>query len=179
MIIALAGRRIDAEDAEEKRFPLELKDIVYEKIREFFHNINATVLISSAACGADLLSQKAARELGIEQYIILPFGREKFRKTSVTDRPGDWGELFDEICDEVEEKGNLVVLKGFEDDEEKAYSVVTTKILERAELLQSDKRKILAVAVWDGNGKNETDETDSFIEKAKARIIKVEEILTK
>ena len=36
MIILLAGRRIDAPNAEEERFPLKMKDIVYVRIREFF-----------------------------------------------------------------------------------------------------------------------------------------------
>jgi len=179
MVIALAGRRIDAPDAEDERFSLKMKNTVYERILELFKKNNASVLVSSAACGADLLAQKAARQLKIEQHIILPFERENFRETSVIDRPGDWGKLFDDICDEVEEKGNLVILKGFEDDDERAYSAVTTEILRRAELLQSDKRKVLAVAVWEGNAKNETDETASFIKEAQALNIKVEEISTK
>jgi hypothetical protein len=180
MIIALAGRRIDASDTEEKRFPLELKDIVYERIREFFREHNAKILVSSAACGADLLALKAARELGIEQYIILPFGRGRFRETSVTDRPGDWGELFDEVCDEVESKKRLIVLKGFEDDE-KAYSAVTTKILETAQSFRKslENADVLALVVWEGTAKDETDETAAFIEKAGTQNIVVKEILTK
>lgn len=178
MIIALAGRRIDADDAEEKRFPLAMKDVVYAKILQFFRKNNITALVGSAACGADLLAQKAARELKIEQYIILPFEREKFRETSVTDRPGDWGNLFDEICGDVEAKGNLIILKGFENDEEKAYSAVTREILNRAESLQSKKEKFLAVAVWEGTAKDKTDETASFIEQAQARNMVVKEILT-
>ena len=122
-------------------------------------------MVSSAACGADLLAQKAARELGIERHIILPFGREKFRETSVTDRPGEWGELFDEICDEAERDGNLIILEGFENAEEKAYSAVTTEILEYAGNLQSNDEKILAVAVWEGKAKDEKDET-AFVYRA-------------
>jgi hypothetical protein len=179
MIVALAGRRIDALDAEEKRFPLEMEEVVYSRIREFFHKNNVEILVSSAACGADLLAQKAARELGIERHIILPFGREKFRETSVTDRPGDWGKLFDEVCDEAEREGNLTVLEGFEDDEENAYSAVTTEIIKRAKSLQSKDEKVLAVAVWEGEAKDETDETASFIEQAKAQNIAVKEIPTK
>jgi hypothetical protein len=179
MIVALAGRRIDALDAEEKRFPLEMEEVVYSRIREFFHKNSVEILVSSAACGADLLAQKAARELGIERHIILPFGREKFRETSVTDRPGDWGKLFDEVCDEAEREGNLTVLEGFEDDEENAYSAVTTEIIKRAKSLQSKDEKVLAVAVWEGEAKDETDETASFIEQAKAQNIAVKEIPTK
>lgn len=178
MLAVLAGRRIDAPDAEEKRFPLEMKDVVYKRIREFFHHNKVRVLVGSAACGADLLAQKAARDLGIERRVILPFERERFRETSVIDRPGDWGNLFDEICDEAERKGNLIVLEGFADDEAKAYSAVTTRLLEHAESLQTDREKILAVAVWEGKAKDETDETASFIEQAKSRNIKVKEIST-
>ncbi|HSK70828.1 MAG TPA: patatin-like phospholipase family protein [Pyrinomonadaceae bacterium] len=178
MIIALAGRRIDAPESEEKRFPLEMKEIIYVRIREFFHIYSVSVLVSSAACGADLLAHKAARDLGIEQHIILPFEREKFRETSVTDRPGDWGELFDEICDEAEREGNLIILEGFENTEAKAYRAVTAELFKHAESLQSEKEKVLAVAVWEGRAKHEKDETASFIEQAKARSIKVEEIST-
>lgn len=179
MIIALAGRRIDNPEAKEKRFPLEMKDIVYERIREFFRNNNVRVLVSSAACGADLLAQKAAGDLEIERHIILPFGREKFRATSVIDRPGDWGELFDEICAEVESEGNLVILEGFEDDENEAYSAVTAEVVKRAESLPPKNEKILAVAVWEGKAKDEADETASFIKQAKARNFELREILTK
>lgn len=177
MIIALAGRRIDANESEKKRFPLEMKDVVYQRILAFFREYNAGILISSAACGADLLAQRAARELGIERHIILPFEREKFRKTSVSDRPGDWGGLFDGICNEVERDGNLIVIEKVQDENE-AYSAVTTEILKRAQVLQTEE-DILAVAVWEGKAKNETDETASFMEKAKSMNITVEEILTK
>jgi len=179
MIVALAGRRIDAPDAEEKRFPLEMEEIVYVRVRNFFHNNKIEILVSSAACGADLLAQKAARELEIERHIILPFGRERFRETSVTDKPGDWGKLFDEICDEAERKGNLIVLNGFEDDEENAYSAVTSEILKHAKSLEPEKESVLAVAIWEGKAKGESDETARFIEMAKAQNITIKEILTK
>ena len=182
MIIALAGRRIDAPDAEEEQFPLKMKDTVYVRIREFFHMYSVRVLVSSAACGADLLAQRAARDLGCEQHIILPFGREKFRTTSVMDRPGDWGEMFDKICDEVESEENLIILEGFKDNEKKAYSAVTIEILKLVESLQKNAKKkeeILAVIVWEGKAKDEDDETAAFAKKANALNIKVKEILTK
>lgn len=177
MIFALAGRRIDAPDAEEKRFPLDMQEIVYDRIRDLFHKHNVRILVSSAACGADLLAHKAAQELGIEQHIILPFEREKFRRTSVTDRPGNWGKLFDEICDEAEREGNVIVLEDRQDDAA-AYRAVTDKILEFAEDLQKENEIITAVIVWDGKAKNEDDETVAFAKKAQQRNMRVEEILT-
>ena len=181
MIVVLAGRRIDKRNAEEKRFPLEMKEIVYVRIRDFFHNNfhnnKVEILVSSGACGADLLAQKAARELKIERHIIIPFEREKFRKTSVIDRPGNWGKLFDELCDETERAGNLIVLEGFEDEEENAYSAVTIEILEHAKAMPPGKENLLAVAVWEGKAKDEMDETASFIKQAKIRKIRTAEIL--
>lgn len=177
MITALAGRRIDAPEAKEKRFPLQMKDIVYKNLLELFHKEKTTILIASAACGADLLAQKAARELGIERLVVLPFGRDKFRQTSVIDRPGDWGGLFDEICDEAEDEGNLIVLENIE-DEEKGYAAATEKILELAEDLSLRNGEVTAVIVWDGKAKSEADETARFAAEARRRSIHVEEILT-
>lgn len=178
MIIALAGRRIDAAGTETVRFPLEMKDAVRQRILKFFAAEKVTALVSSAACGADLLAQDAARELKIEQHIILPFSRRRFRKTSVTDRPGEWGKLFDEICSEVERDGNLIVLRKHK-VEKTAYSAVTDKILELAEDLQRKNETVKAVIVWEGKAKDEADETAAFAEKARLRNIVVKEILTK
>ncbi len=178
MIAVLAGRRIDAPDAKEKRFSLEMKDVVFERICKLFRERNVKVLVSSAACGADLLAQKAARELKIRRHIVLPFSRRRFRKTSVIDRPGEWGELFDEICSEVKRDGNLIVL-GKHKDEKAAYAAVTDKILELAEDLQRKNETVKAVIVWEGKAKDGDDETAAFEEKARLRNIIVKEILTK
>jgi hypothetical protein len=179
MIAASAGRRIDEKNAETSRFPLENLELVAARIWELLKTEAPTALVCSAACGADLLILEAAGKLGIERHIVLPFERERFRATSVTDRPGDWGEMFDEICDEVKGDGNLTVLEGFEDENE-AYSMTTTEILNKAESLHGGgEGKNLAVVTWEGNVKNEADETAAFAEQARARNFVVKEILTK
>lgn len=179
MIAALAGRRIDEPNAETSRFPSENIELTRARIFDFLKEEVPDALVCSAACGADLLALEAAGKLGIERYIILPFERERFRTTSVTDRPGDWGKMFDRICDEVEEEGNLTVLQGFEDENE-AYSAATTEILNKAESLYAGgKDQKLAVIVWEGNVKNEEDETAAFAAKARTRNFIVKEILTK
>src|SRR5947209_320182 len=98
MVIALAGRRIDAPNAETPRFPLENREKVGNRIRDFLAEHGATALVCSAACGADLLALEAAEELGLRRRILLPFAPDRFRATSVTDRPGEWGPLFDHAC---------------------------------------------------------------------------------
>jgi hypothetical protein len=46
--------------------------------------------------------------------VILPFERRRFRETSVTDRPGDWGPLYDQV---IGSGGDLVILRNEPDDE--------------------------------------------------------------
>ena len=53
--------------------------------------------VSSAACGADLLLLDIAGGMHVPRYIFLPSDPEKFRISSVTDRPGDWGEIFTKV----------------------------------------------------------------------------------
>jgi hypothetical protein len=177
MIIALAGRRIDTVDAETPRFPLEMKDVVLDRLVDLFERLKPSALVSSAACGADLLGLEAAGDLGITRYIILPFGRDAFLETSVIDRPGGWGSRFKEIIRSVDDDGNLIILDGSVDDTT-AYSRVTTEILERAEQLASGNKDVIAVAVWEGQAKGEDDETAAFVAQATERDIEVEPILT-
>jgi len=180
MIAAAAGRRIDEKNAETSRFPLENTNLVRARILDLLKNEAPSALVCSAACGADLLILEAAGKLAIECHIILPFERERFRKTSVTDRPGDfWGKLFDEICDEAANAGNLTVLGGFEDENE-AYSAATAEILNKAESLHPKSgEKKLAVVIWEGDVKDDADETAAFAAKALARNFALKEILTK
>src|SRR5581483_516289 len=82
MIIALAGRRIDARDSASRRFPPENITMVRERLGMLFKAQQAEVLISSAACGADLLALEEAGAQGMRRRIVLPFSAERFRTTS-------------------------------------------------------------------------------------------------
>ena len=183
MIVALAGRRIDAPDADSPRFPLSSIELVRGRLHKLLSEKEATALVCSAACGADLLALSVAGDLGIRRRIVLPFTREHFRQTSVVDRPGEWGSLFDEICDEVSEERDLVVLACSEDDSA-AYSATSRAILEEAMRLQTlfkstDEQPLLTVIVWEGAARGDDDETAAFAREAGSRGFAVEEILTK
>jgi hypothetical protein len=109
-VIAVAGRRIDAEDAETARFPLANLPLVRERLTAYLAARGATRIVVSAACGADLLALEAARAAGLPRRIVLPFDRKTFRTTSVTDRPGDWGRLYDALLAEAAAAGDLIEL---------------------------------------------------------------------
>src|SRR5690242_3473732 len=110
--IALAGRRIDPPDGELPRFPLATVPLVLDRLRALFVERGADTLVCSAACGADLVALDVSGALGMRRRVVLPFDAAKFRETSVTDRPGDWGPLYDRIVEAARRAGDLVALEG-------------------------------------------------------------------
>jgi hypothetical protein len=176
--VALSGRRIDAPGAK-AAFPLHRRDAVAAALRTQLADASARLLVCSAACGADLLALDAAGALGIRRRIVLPFARAVFRRRSVTDRPGDWGPLFDRICDEVERDGDLVVLDK-DPDEEACYLETAHAILSEAEALMGETgcRERLALIVWEGPRRDGADVTRDFLEEARRRGWAVAEVGT-
>ncbi len=181
MIIALAGRRVDAAGATPARFPLENVGAVRERIRQMLIDRKATGLVASAACGADLLALDEAGKLGLRCRIVLPFPRDEFRSGSVTDRPGDWGPLYDRIVDAVQAHGDLIVL-GATGDPDAAYGLATTAILDQAQQLaqamREGREQVTAVAVWDLVPRGAGDLTLAFADQARQRGLPVVDIST-
>src|SRR5581483_2365400 len=119
---------------------------------DWFTQNDVHTLVSSAACGADLLALAVALELGVQTHIVLPFPRHQFRASSVADRGEHWGDAFDTILDRVEPQGDVIVL-GYAPENEAAYFETNHVILELtvsrgAQLNQT----VSAVVVWDGLG---------------------------
>ncbi len=177
MIIALAGRRVDTADAKDTRFPLRNVETVRSRARAVLQEEGATALVSSAACGADLIALSEADQLGLRRRVILPFERARFRETSVIDRPGDWGLLYDYILDAVEAAGDLVVLECSSDDE--AYAAANLAILDEAVTLgKTLHQPVAALLIWNGVSRGDNDLTDHFAVEARKRGLAVTEILT-
>jgi hypothetical protein len=177
MIIALAGRRADSAGAKEPRFPLWNIETVRTRVRAFLKEKGATALVSSAACGADLIALAEAGQLGLRQRVILPFERKRFRETSVTDRPGEWGPLYDQVLDAVEAAGDLVVLQNGSDDQ--AYAEANRAILDEAvALAKAIYKPARAVLIWDGVSSGDSDLTEAFGTEARRRGLMISEIRT-
>jgi hypothetical protein len=133
-VIALAGRRIDAPGADPPRFPFGSLPSVRQRLADLLVEERATALICSAACGADLVALEAAEGLGIRRRIVLPFAPERFRTTSVTDRPGDSGPVYDRLIGAAETAGDLVVLHG-DNGDDSAYAAANRAIIREAQRL--------------------------------------------
>lgn len=168
-VVALSGRRIDA-PGEPPAFPLARRDAVATAIRARLIGADARLLVCSAACGADLLALDAAAALNIRRRVILPFPALVFRQTSVTDRPGDWGPLFDCICEEAARAGDLVILER-RSDVAGAYAETARAILAEGDALRipSGLDARLALVVWEGPRARGADVTHEFLDEARRR----------
>lgn len=171
VVIALAGRRIDAPNAEIERFPSGNIPVVQQRIRNMLVGCGARALVCSAACGADILALEAAAELGISRRVVLPFARDVFRRTSVADREGDWGSRFDAIVAALQ-PGDIVELNAVEGAQ--AYSAANLAIFDQANSLASaSQRRTMATVVWNGLSRGEDDVTGAFLREAERREIEV------
>ena len=178
MVVALAGRRIDAEDVASPRFPTENIEKIKEKLGLFFIEKKPDWLVSSGACGADLIALDVASELEINRKMILPFDAETFRSTSVVDRPGDWGMLFDKIYDELKKEDNVIDL-GYNKDDDEVYEKANFDILNAADHISkaaSPGDKKIAIIIWEGKPKDSADTTDHFRQEAIKRGYEIREI---
>jgi hypothetical protein len=178
VVIAVAGRRVDAASSEAARFPLQNLPSVERRLDELFEREAATSLVSSAACGADLTALAVAGRRRIRRRVVLPFSRDRFRASSVTDRPGDWGPLYDRVLAELDRTGDVVTLEGYASGDT-AYAAANEAILrEAATLARQADTDVLAVLVWEGAPRAGADMTAAFGEAARKRGWRVEQVIT-
>jgi hypothetical protein len=163
-VIALVGRRIDTENTDQPRFPLRNVDLVRDRIADLFKREQAVALVSSAACGSDLIALEEAERLGIRRRIILPFSRLKFLSTSVIDRPGDWKPSYDRLV--VEGDSDLHILNSDEIANGSVYVAVNKVIIREAKFLSKiipgAPHRLVGVIVWDGHPRPGNDITNDF-----------------
>jgi len=163
VVAALAGRRIDAPGST-PRFPLQCVDQVRNKLEQLFDVEKVGLLVCSAACGADLIALEVARKKAIRYRIVLPFSIEQFRRSSVVDRPGNWGPSFDEIIGSVP-ASHLTVLHSLAEADD-AYEAATREIVRQAVAVAAPA-KALAIAVWEGKDRQGADATALFLRYAR------------
>lgn len=184
MIVALAGRRIDALGAQPPRFPLARRTVVQRRIRAALRRMDATTTVSAAACGADLLALSAARALGLRRRIILPYCAEWFLVDSVTDRPGRWKGLYESLIAEARASGDLIELDYARGSDE-AFRAANEAIVNEAQRLakQASRRNPAAelggLIIWEGAPRGPDDLTAHLKQRLEAAGAHVEQALTR
>lgn len=172
---ALAGRRIDRAGEGDVRFPLSAVPSVRLKLERLFSEKPPRLLVCSAACGADLVALEVAEAIGIATHIVLPFSAEKFRETSVIDRPGNWGPVFDQALQHAEGSGGVTVLAGV-GDPDRDYSAATRRIIDTASAADAGLDRV-AVAVFEGDIRPDNDATGEFRALAISEGFRLEDVL--
>jgi hypothetical protein len=168
-----AGRRVDAPDTQTVRFPSANVVKVRERIRENLLRVRPSAVVCSAACGADLLLLELAGEMHIPQLVLLPTSPEKFRQTSVTDRPGDWGAIYDRVLRTAKVE-TVKVPEG-----QQGYLETNLRLLDRGQdLARSQGVLSQALVVWDEQSRGSDDVTRHFREQAEKRKIPILTIST-
>jgi hypothetical protein len=174
MVIALAGRRIDATNAATPRFPTQNESFVRQRLDQLISELGAKGLVCSAACGVDLIALEAASAAGLRRRIVLPYDPNEFRKTSVTDRGPAWGPRFDAQIANAE----LVDLRRPPGDDT-AYAAANNAIFEEAMVMAADLDfAVTAVVVWEGRSRGDGDLTDAFRTEALVRGLPLREVST-
>jgi hypothetical protein len=151
-VVAFSGHMIDAPDRAEPRFPSRDEPPVRAAIARRMTDLAPAAVYGSAACGADLLILEAARELGCETHVVLPFPVEAFRRASVDFAGAHWVERFERalaaadsvtIASDHAARGSIATF-------EYANLILTGMALLRARLLDTSMRA-LAVNAPDGD----------------------------
>jgi hypothetical protein len=177
-VVVVAGRRVDAPGTISARFPEAESARVRSAIGQWLEGVGATTLVCAAACGADLLALEIAGRLGIRRRILLPFGVAEFRASSVVDRPGGWGERYDQIVAEVEAEGDLL-LHSYPMEGDGAYFQTNLDLFREAEQIAATADiPVLALVVWEGHSRGPQDVTAHFLAEAQYRGLPVHQILT-
>jgi len=100
----------------------------------------------------------------IQQVVLLPSEPGAFRKSSVMDRPGNWGELYDKVL----KTARVEILKLPEGQE--GYLKINIELLERGQqLAREDGVPAEALVVWNGSSRGPDDVTAHFLHEAKLR----------
>jgi hypothetical protein len=160
-VAVLGGRRIDVPNAPEPRLPKAAEGPVRDAIRRLLAREQVDLLVSSAACGADLLGLQAAEELGVRVRIVLPFDVERFRRQSVTDRGGRWGPIYDNLIGRTAARGDLIVREHPEGVD--AFTANNREVLREADAAGACHG--IAILVWDGEASGPDDATADLAQR--------------
>jgi len=173
-VLVFTGHLVSANGNGSGAFPPELEAVVCREIRSRIERLRPVAAYGSAACGSDILCLEAARELGAEVHVTLPFAPAEFRKQSVDVAPG-WGERFDRLLAAAD---SVVVtsdhptsgsLAGYE----YANLVLTGAGRLRAAVLGTS---LVGLAVWDGKAARGRGGTGDVVALWRERGIAVEHV---
>ena len=153
------------------------------RIQGALRELGVTTLVTSAACGSDLLAINAARALGARRRIVLPYHEDWFLVDSVTDRPGRWEDLYQQVITEAKAAHDLVIV-GAERGSNNAYLAANDAILSEAQRLAAEENPadpasaLAGLIIWEGKSRGPDDVTDHMRQRLEDAGAKIRVVLT-
>lgn len=164
-LAVVTGRRVDTIGSDLERFPLRCIPLVKSEIANILSNQSVEMIVSSGACGVDLLALEAAMDAGIRFHLVLPFDCQTFRATSVVDRPGNWGSIFDDAL-QIAKNDDLLTILNLPSGHDSTYTTTNDYVLDIVSSAGVFSNKLVIVG-WEGNPKlSGPDVTDHLRRKA-------------
>ncbi|HRK29574.1 MAG TPA: adenylate/guanylate cyclase domain-containing protein [Tepidisphaeraceae bacterium] len=97
-VIVFSGHMIDRASRRTPRFPPSAVEGVVKRFTQWLAN-DVSYAFASAASGADLLFLRSVLQAGGDVHIVLPFNREAFFATSVSQAGEPWASWYHELLD--------------------------------------------------------------------------------
>jgi hypothetical protein len=98
-IMSFAGHMIDQPSRWPVRFPAHAEQAVQKSMQDILLRYEPEIVVSSAACGGDIIFAEQALSVNSSLYIILPFeDREDFIARSVSFAGDGWVRRFNHVC---------------------------------------------------------------------------------
>jgi hypothetical protein len=146
IVIHYTGHRVSGEGLHTS-FPAEKEKNVTEKIAEVIAELDVVAAFGSLAAGADILFAEEFFRRAVSFHIVLPFGIDEFKKTSVAPSGAPWLDRFDGL---ILHANTLEMLSG-SPPLNTSYERCTTYAMRQALRIAQEVGAIpLQIAVWNG-----------------------------
>ncbi|MFM8364340.1 MAG: TRAFs-binding domain-containing protein, partial [Verrucomicrobiota bacterium] len=148
-VAVFAGHRPDLPGRRKPRLPAEALPGLRQRLLEWLRENQIRIVYSSAAAGADLVFLDAARELGIETHVFLPYPKEGFLRRSVEECGPAWVEKFEEALAAAD---TVTVVEDQTPQDDGAALRFCIKLLTAAasSMASAADWPLKPLAVWDG-----------------------------
>lgn len=168
MIIVYAGSQADEPGRTVPRLPETADEELLTRLKGLLQSLQPSLLVGALASGADILFARAALSEGVPLKVVLPFGRDDFRKISVEPRGEPWEGHFDRIISDE----TVQVVEGVQDVEEtvESFKAHNVTILDDAQAIaESEGERIWVVTVRPKPVERSPSVTDDLVYRAEAR----------
>jgi hypothetical protein len=168
MIIVYAGSQVDEPGRELPRLPANGEEDLAPRVRGMIRSLKPSLIVGALASGADILFARAALAEDIPVRVVLPFGRDDFRRMSVDSRGEPWIGHYDRIL--ADEGVQLVEGSQNVDDTSETFNAHNLSILDEASAIAEARgERVWVVTIRPHPTSDSPTVTDDLVNRAEDR----------